>query len=57
MSVELKVSVSSPLTFIFLDVLSQSPSDVGEDIVPANIISKVLVQGTAFPTSTHSMVS
>lgn len=46
---ELKLSVSSSLTFMFLDVLSQSASDVGEDIVPANIISKVSLLVLHFP--------
>lgn len=46
---ELKLSVSSLLTFMFLDVLSQSASDVGEDIVPANIISKVSLLVLHFP--------
>lgn len=34
---------------MFLDVLSQSASDVGEDIVPANIISKVSLLVLHFP--------
>lgn len=48
-SADLNVLVFKPTYLMFLDGLSQSASDVGEDIVPANIISKVSLLVLHFP--------